>query len=210
MKTFLILLSITFLASCTLIERAGIEKRRFRAGYYIPSLSAQQKIIHHASDSSINKKNYSKDKIEAISSHPEQPKGNNELAVLYQPVQSNPDKTTSTALTNTTKEKYKITSLLNEFPLNISQNYTAKRSTLEFTNRKSILYRGHGHGCSLLLVAVVLLLIVLLVMTISQTTITPGAIFLACGIVLLIMLVSVLIRESRRAAHSREIHDHLH
>jgi hypothetical protein len=73
-----------------------------------------------------------------------------------------------------------------------------------------LLYRGCGYGCTNLLVTVALLLIILAILSVSQYPFVPGAIFIACGLILLLMLIIFLIRESMRHDHVGHMHDHWH
>jgi hypothetical protein len=204
MKTILILLAVSFLASCTMMERAGIEKRRYSAGYYIPPLFAKSKAVQKSSDMGRD------DKMEAITPLPYQPNTGNELATIDESARPVSDQASDAADYSQAKVNNKLISLLNKFSPKVIQDYAAKRSTLEFTDRKSLLYRGCGHGCGSLFGAAILILLILCMLAATPAAMTPLIIFAACGVVLLILLISLLIRESIRAAHREEWHDHMH
>jgi hypothetical protein len=211
MRNIVILLAVSFLASCTMMERAGIEKRRYSAGYYIPPLFAKNKPVQKSSDIGKNASTVSDGKMEAITPLPFQPNTGNELASIDESARPVSDQASDAAVNSQAKVKDKLASLLNRLSPKVIQDYASNRSTLGFTDRKSLLHRGCGRGCGVLLVAAALILIILFVMAASPGFVmTPGIIFIACGVVLLIMLISLLIRESMRARHREEWHDHGH
>ncbi len=210
MKNLLILLGITLLASCSVMEKAGIEKRRYSAGYYIPPLFAKNKPVRKNSEIGEHAKSACDGKMETITPLLSQSSVSNDLASLDKPEQQASFTAVSTSSMSTSKENFKVASFLNNFSPKVLQDYAAKRSTLAFTDRKSLLYRGCGHGCGALLAASLLILLILFLLAISPYSITPGIIFIACGVILLFMLIAFLVRESVRAAHREERHNHWH
>lgn len=213
MKTFLILLAMTFLASCTVLDKAGIVKRKYRPGFYISPIFAQRQHHHQLPDSTRDKK-INTIQTEAISGHSEQTTGNNDLAIQEISIQSssnNSKKMNAATLINKVKENSKNTPLLNEFPIKENNNYSARNSLLEMKTRRSVNWGGDGcgYGCANFIFAMIVALAAMGIWAIFPAMAPESATLLAFAIVLLLMIILLLIRKDMMENRRQDMH-HFH
>jgi len=190
------------------MDKAGIEKRIYRPGYYFSPLSSKTQHHQLSNDITGDKINVDKSLPEQVSIDRIQHPDTSDLAILNTPIQSNSIKKALVSFANTSKENLKNITISNIIPLKVTNSFVHRSSLMELRSRKSLTWDGDGcaDGCIRVVGTIVIACIALAICAVFPAIAPEGAYLIADGVALLLMLIALLLSRDMRGYRGHDMH----
>jgi hypothetical protein len=186
----LVLVSLSYLSSCTLMNNAGIEKRKYRPGFFVSPFSSRKMTIHEYAENAGNTTKLQNDLPASILAHHPLLSDTNELAIICTSGKQGEE---SMDIHSSGRPSEKRSSVISS-PIKIKDHFSQRGSLLGLRSGKRLEWGGDGCGDGCFDLAFTLLVtIVAIGIWVLFPAMTPDAAYFLAYLVVFIILAFVFL-----------------
>lgn len=196
MKTFLTFLVLISLASCTMLEKTGIEKRLYRPGFYLPQASKQKVSYRRTNDSIAEIKKLNETKNISALAVPLQNPDTVAMSLPKELVQYSSGKTgvITKKITGTIKAKLVHKNTSHSFFSAGSSTCSVKKSMKKSLVEKITGKKDCGNGCIEIIMEIIIVILALGILALFPTlSITAAELIALAVLIVAAVLIFILL-----------------